>query len=271
MINTIDVVEIVSKLAPIIFGLFATTLALLAYFRKGRIKLGSFTLDLSPNKLDSEIERIRRRTAMGFQSDPADRQYVLLREYHAQGLAQSKISFWFSLVFASIGFAVIIAAVMTADRSVPITTQGRTWITVVAGTVIDGVAALFFVQSNKARELMVEFFDRLRKDRKLEESLKIAGRLPDPLLNSRLGVIMALNLADAMQSDDLVSRLLDMPVGEHAGPTRTSPLEASRNSPGIGMSSETTKPGHEKEEAGGSAPESALKGEANGLDRNAHA
>jgi hypothetical protein len=40
-----------------------------------------------------------------------EQQYVLLRAYHAQGLAQSKISFWFSLIFASIGFSVIMLGV----------------------------------------------------------------------------------------------------------------------------------------------------------------
>ena len=34
--------------------------------------------------------------------EAADKQYLLLREYHAQGLAQSKISFWFSLIFAAL-------------------------------------------------------------------------------------------------------------------------------------------------------------------------
>ena len=31
----------------------------------------------------------------------------LLQEYHAQGLSQSRVSFWFSIIFASIGFAII--------------------------------------------------------------------------------------------------------------------------------------------------------------------
>ena len=98
-------------------------------------------------------------------------QYALLREYHAQGLSQSRISFWFSLVFASLGFAIIAFSIVLFTQQ-----SGDTWsgagkplFALVAGTIIDAVSALFFVQSNKARQLMTEFFDKLRTDRKLNE------------------------------------------------------------------------------------------------------
>jgi hypothetical protein len=37
------------------------------------------------------------------------------------------------------------------------------------------VSALFFVQSNRARNLMTAFFDKLRQDRSLEEALRLIG------------------------------------------------------------------------------------------------
>jgi hypothetical protein len=243
----LNLIEVVTKLAPLIFGVLVMVIALLAYFRKGKLKVGNFILDLSPTRIDAEIERYRRKTLSTSQSDPADKQFLLLREYHAQGLAQSRISFWFSLVFASLGFAVIIAAVMTMDRTAAIMEQGRTWVTVAAGTIIDAVAALFFVQSNKARELMVEFFDRPRNDRKLEESLKIASTLPDPTLSSRLGVILALNLADAKPSDDLVSKLFNVPLiprtpepSSYRTPALTdTPMEATVAAPSSSLLGDT--------------------------------
>jgi hypothetical protein len=118
----------------------------------------------------------------------------------------------------------------------------RFTVTVAAGTIIDAVAALFFVQSNKARELMVEFFDRLRKDRKLEESLRIAANLPDKLLSSRLGVIMALNLADAMQSDELVSRLLDIPRIDTSRATSPADAQTSAGSSESHAAAPVSKP-----------------------------
>ena len=207
-----SIIELVSKLAPVIFGILLMIIALLAYFRRGKVKIGNFSLDLSPTKLDAEIARVRSRLDKARVGDTSDKQFVLLEEYHAQGLAQARISFWFSLLFASIGFAVIIAAVAIMDKSVALAEQGRTWLTLVAGTVIDAVAGLFFVQSNKARQLMVDFFDRLRNDRKLEEALNIATRLPDSLLRSRLGVILALSLAETAPSDALVASIFRSPA-----------------------------------------------------------
>jgi len=59
--------------------------------------------------LESTTAEIRKAIAEASpDASPESKQYILLREYHAQGIAQSKISFWFSLVFAALGFGVII-------------------------------------------------------------------------------------------------------------------------------------------------------------------
>jgi hypothetical protein len=220
MASPLETVDLIAKITPVIFGILAVIVSAFVYLRRGRLKVGQFTLDFDSQDIaEAEAARIRQQTAPELGEAPAEKQFALLREYHAQGLAQSKISFWFSLVFASIGFAVIIAAVLTIDPAAPVSIAGKTGLSMIAGTIIDAVAALFFVQSNKARQLMVDFFDRLRKDRKLEESLKVASQIKDPLLSSRLAVVMALNLADAMQSDELVSKLLAVPTVEGSSVT----------------------------------------------------
>lgn len=66
---------------------------------------------------------------------------------------------------------------------------------VIAGTIIDAIAALFFVQSNRARELMVQFFDRLRADRKLDEAIRLAETVPDEAEKSALLRELSLFLA----------------------------------------------------------------------------
>lgn len=149
-----------------------------------------------------------RLTPQGRDANITERQYLLMREYHAQGLAQSKISFWFSLVFASLGFAVIVSAAVTLQPDEKVFAQGRTVVTLIAGTVIDAVAALFFVQSNKARQLMVAFFDRLRSDRKLDEALRLVGAIDDPGLRSRLQGLIAMHFVEAKTSDPFLTRLL---------------------------------------------------------------
>jgi hypothetical protein len=121
---------------------------------------------------------------------------AFLSRYHSQGLLQSQVSFWFSLIFASIGFVVIVSAVVQYRVDRNLMNQGPAVLTLIAGTIVDSVSALFFIQSNKARQLMVDFFDRLRSDEKLDKSLALAASMQDIALRNRLQVALSLRLAD---------------------------------------------------------------------------
>jgi hypothetical protein len=158
---------------------------------------------LSFDRSRTEVELIRRRLSNTHDADDkGSQQYLLLKEYHAQGLAQSRMSFWFSLIFASIGFAVIALSIgiflqQSRDASAGwLDNAGKPIFTLVAGTIIDAVAGLFFVQSNKSRQLMVEFFDKLRTDRKLDEALRLASSVADEKTASHLKALLSLNFAD---------------------------------------------------------------------------
>jgi uncharacterized membrane-anchored protein YhcB (DUF1043 family) len=139
-------------------------------------------------------------------------QYEILRKYHAQGLAQSRASFWFSLAFASLGFIIIATAVLTIDRSASLGQQSAAVISLISGTIIDAVAGLFFVQSSRAQRVMQEFFDKLRTDRKLEESLKLVDKIADPELQGKLQVLLALNFAEVNSSADVLTAVLSYPL-----------------------------------------------------------
>jgi hypothetical protein len=132
------------------------------------------------------------------------RQELLMRRYHDQSLRQSTYSFWFSLIFAAAGFSLITVAVLQTDTDV----TAKTTLSMISGVVIESVSALFFVQSNKARQLMITFFDKLRADRKLEEALRMASDLPDQVLRSRLQVVLALNFAETNVPDELLGEIL---------------------------------------------------------------
>jgi hypothetical protein len=54
-------------------------------------------------KLVISLEQLQKRES----ANPTEKQFLLLSEHHAQGLAQSRISFWFSLISATVGFIVI--------------------------------------------------------------------------------------------------------------------------------------------------------------------
>jgi len=84
-----------------------------------------------------------------------------LANYYNHALSRANISFWFSLIFASIGFGVIIFSFATHNPS-------DIWGTIIkslSGAVIDAVSALFFVQSTAAQKSMGDFFEKLRLDR----------------------------------------------------------------------------------------------------------
>ena len=170
-----ELTNVLATAVPIAAVALSVVSAIVAAGR-GKLRRGSlFSVDFDRTSASDIRSRLE---AVG--AEASYRQYALLREYHAQGLAQSRVSFWFSLTFASIGFAVIALAVGLFLEATPAGTgwldnAGKPVFTLVSGTVIDAVAALFFVQSNKARQLMTEFFDKLRIDRKLDE-LTQAGR-----------------------------------------------------------------------------------------------
>jgi|GEM_PF-3069450 hypothetical protein len=180
-----------------------------------RVKIGRFDLEL--DRVRAEEQRVLKEIPgpRGAALTPGEHQYALLREYHAQGLAQSKISFWFSLVFSAIGFSVIIFAIGlflrqdTFTNEPLVSTLQKPTYTLIAGTIIEAVAALFFVQSNRARQLMTEFFDRLRIDRKVDEALRLAAEIEDIATSSSLKAMLALSFADVQSANDALCRILN--------------------------------------------------------------
>jgi len=123
------------------------------------------------------------------------RRQALLETYHNQGLSQSRVSFAFSLALGALGFAVIVFAVLTKNQ------QAGAYI---AGAVTEAVAALFFTQSNQARRLMADFFDKLRVDRRLEECLKLTHNIEDEKLRSSMKALVALQLVDSKVSPSVL-------------------------------------------------------------------
>src|SRR6478735_4872515 len=108
-----------------------------------------------------DIEQVREEVSdlvkaeVGKQRQAEDQraELILSDQYHKQGLAQSNIAFQLSLVFAVLGFLIIAASVIVvliSSRTDPAI------ISLVSGIVVEAVSALFFVQANQARRLMVE-------------------------------------------------------------------------------------------------------------------
>lgn len=164
-------------------------------------------------ELEETLEKLRSKKSLETggavtELSVEEERYALFTQYHTQGLEQSKISFWFSLIFAAIGFIIICIGIFTVQVDKNILDQGRAFLSLISGTIIDAVSALFFIQSNKARQLMIAFFDKLRADRKFEESLNLASQIADSELKSRIKVLLSIHFAELSPTDETMRLIL---------------------------------------------------------------
>lgn len=190
----ISVLGIVVALASVIAALRAGVLR--------SIKVGSLEIKGNEREVQEAREIIRSVTAPDTEKVPFETEQ--LANYYAQVLGQSKTSFWFSLVFASIGFLIIVlAAFMHADAE-----SGSTVARFVAGGVVDAVAALFFVQSKRAQESMADFFDKLRRDRNHVKARKLCESLETKEAKDALRVRLALHYAEVETPDSIAESIM---------------------------------------------------------------
>jgi hypothetical protein len=145
--------------ASVLIAVLSVIFLLVAAIRKGSIK----QIVIGPLKVEgsgiTKKDLITIEKTDHGQKEPFE--ITALANYYNQALSRANISFWFSLIFASIGFGVIIFAFASHEAS----DLYGTIVKVVSGTVIDAVSALFFVQSTNAQKSMSEFFEKLRLDR----------------------------------------------------------------------------------------------------------
>jgi hypothetical protein len=244
--SILSITSVVLPLATAITGVVAALIFVFATLRRvSRHPVGG--LDLDKTATENISRQVSEDIARGVPP-----QNALMREYHAQGLSQSKISFWFSLIFASLGFAIIALSIglflqraegndasINSSIADKVASVSKPLFTLVAGTVIDAVAALFFVQSNKARQLMVEFFDKLRVDRKLDEALSLIGKIEDPVIASRVKSIVALSFSDVVLKGDIVNATLFDLAPDATNPKRHQPKKQIPLAPDLGANSES--------------------------------
>ena len=70
---------------------------------------------------------------------------------------------------------------------------------------------------------MVDFFDRLRNDRKLEESLRLAVGIQDAELKSRLHTLLSLSFAEIEPTNGFLSSMLGIRDPGAAPPPEAPP------------------------------------------------
>jgi hypothetical protein len=153
---------------------------------------------------------------------PQNNLQKIMEKYSALNLAQSRTSFIASIVFASLGFLVILSGVAVVIFKLG-TLESAT-IPALSGAVVETVGGLLFAINKRTQKVMLEFYNKLRSDHRVEHAIEIAKELPDRHMGSSLQVLLALQFVEAEGVVDLFRQLLD-DADPHAGSaTRPSGL-----------------------------------------------
>ena len=194
-----------SDVAIIVIRAVAALFLIFAAIRSGvlkSIRLGSFEIQATEQDVEHAREIIRAVNTRA--SEPVPFETEQLANYYAQVLGQSKISFWFSLIFASIGFLfIVLAAFVHVD-----TNAGSTLARFIAGGLVDAVSALFFVQSKRAQNSMAKFFDKLRRDRNHAEARALCEGLDTAAARDALRVRLALHYAEVNAPESIAESIM---------------------------------------------------------------
>ncbi|KVL20568.1 hypothetical protein WJ45_27300 [Burkholderia ubonensis] len=197
-----------SKLGITGIAAIFSIITVIGAFRSGvltKIRLGSFEIAAdTDSKERANIEGAIVSSVTGRDEIPFEVEQ--LTNYYTQVLSQSKVAFWFSLVFASLGFV----AIMVAAFFYGSTTSGSTVAQFIAGTIMEAVASLFFVQSKNAQKSMGEFFDKLRSDRLHLESRKMCDAIQNPQTQDALKLNLALHYAGVPNSEVIAKQISEV-------------------------------------------------------------
>lgn len=196
-----------------LLGTFAASIAIaIAFasiagaFKSGvfkKIRLGSLEFEASDKDYVIFKEGLTHREDKSEKEVPFEIEQ--LANYYSQILSQSKISFWFSLIFASLGFATIVVAAFLYTDSNGTATIAQ----FIAGLVMDAVAGLFFVQSRNAQKSMGEFFDKLRSDRLHMESRSLSESISSSEARDALRLHLALHYAGVGESEGIAKHITE--------------------------------------------------------------
>lgn len=231
MLGKVDsIVQLVVAGITVVVALIVLVLA----FKSGvlrRIRFGGLEVEASPREKAEAKALIQLVSSPSKDAVPFETEQ--LAQYYAQVLAQSRISFWFSLIFASLGFVVIVIAVFSGTGSTSTTTFAQ----IAAGVIMDAVASLFFVQSKSAQKSMGEFFDKLRRDRQQAESRALCDSIQNPDARDALRVQLALFYAGVEQSSQVATSIL----GSLAPRTALPPAKDGAAMPSAGPATAAVK------------------------------
>jgi len=151
------------------------------------------------------IEAMRHRLLENTENHDSGNSIISRTECQSQVLAHSRTSFWFSMMFASFGFAILASAIVFVMRQDTGEEYYRAIFPLVSGAIIEAVSSLFFVQSNLAHHAMTDFFEKLRIDAKIDDARKLLNEIKDPRIAGNVKALLAIKLADVQLEKGICS------------------------------------------------------------------
>jgi uncharacterized membrane protein len=196
-----DIIQLVSILAAIlavVVGLYQ----LIKTTAKFKLKFGNISIESDKTQKQNYDEiissfRLAKGNELPFEIEQ-------LAKYYTQILYQNKVSFWFSIVFAAIGFLIIILLIFTNAEII----SDKGIVTMVSSIIIEAVSALFYTRSNKAQKEMQEFFNKLRKDRQYGEARKLIESLTNPMIKDIAKVQLALKYSEIENNTETLNEII---------------------------------------------------------------
>jgi len=149
---------------------FTRRLSLLKPITTQAFEQGSFD-DFEIKETDSG-SRFSEETGLGFQLylDYNDS----IKKVYNNAILQYRNSFYFSLIFATVGFGVIFYTLVFRNNG------NTNWPAVVVSAVIEAVPALFFYLSDRARKQMIDVFVDLRQDNEVARAYELLRTMKNP-------------------------------------------------------------------------------------------
>ncbi|GAA5022045.1 hypothetical protein GCM10011506_01680 [Marivirga lumbricoides] len=203
---TKTLIETLSLILPIVAVLFSA-LGLIRFGQVRKFKFGNFVIEgdgTTKRDYDDLIKSLRSdsKNDLPFEIEQ-------LAKYYTQILYQTKVSFWFSIIFASLGFSIIVFVIF-ANQDLA---SAQSIASFISSAVIEAVSALFFTRSNKAQKEMEEFFNKLRTDRKQAEARRMTDNIEHPLLKDVMKIQLALHYSDIATDSNSVNEAIAKAIG----------------------------------------------------------
>jgi hypothetical protein len=213
--------------------------------------------------LEASVRRVRR-DLLPASAPPAEKEERLRGEIASYSLAQAKATFVISLtaavvgfVFILIGLAAVLYTMLTNSNASGGGLLSQSGIlgaaSTVSGVITEAIAVLFFRQTDQTRQIMLNTFDRLREDRKLDEVLWFL-KDKDSALGSEVreivAALIALRFAGYMPDNGNAADLYQGVLAALTQPATHSSRPVALRTP----RDETQPPGEADQELGGIGP-----------------